>query len=183
MSPVGAPELVAALRAAGLTVATAESLTGGLVCARLVDVPGASAVVRGGVVAYATELKASVLGVDPGRLARTGPVDGLVAEQMARGARERLGADVAVATTGVAGPGPADGSPPGTVFVGVAADGLHGGARHVRLALAGERAQVRSAAVDAAITELAALVAELAPEHVPEHTAEHAAEHGSRPGS
>ncbi|WP_432520042.1 CinA family protein [Kineococcus sp. SYSU DK006] len=169
MSPAGAPELVAALRAAALTVATAESLTGGLVCARLVDVPGASAVVRGGVVAYATELKASVLGVDAGRLARTGPVDGLVAEQMARGVRERLGADVGVSTTGVAGPGPADGCPPGTVFVGVAADRLDGGARHVRLALAGERAQVRAAAVDAAIAELAALVTQLAPEHVAEH--------------
>ncbi|WP_432546852.1 CinA family protein [Kineococcus sp. SYSU DK004] len=155
---VTAGAVVAALRAAGLTVATAESLTGGLLCATLVDVPGASTVVRGGVVAYATGLKASLLGVDPDRLAVTGPVDGLVAEQMARGARERTGADVAVATTGVAGPGPADGHPAGTVFLGLAADALPGGARHRALHLPGDRPQVRRATVAAALAELLAVV-------------------------
>lgn len=149
---------MAAFAAAGLTVATAESLTGGLLCATLVDVPGASVVVRGAVVAYATELKASVLGVPADALARTGPVDGFVAEQMARGARSVLGADVGVATTGVAGPGPADGFAPGTVFLGLAADWLPGGARHVRLALAGERAQVRRGSVERALAELGHLV-------------------------
>lgn len=144
-------DVVAALRAAGVTVATAESLTGGLLCSTLVDVPGASTVVRGGVVAYATELKASVLGVDAGLLARTGPVDGDVAEQMARGARAVLGADVGVSTTGVAGPDAADGVPAGTVFVGLAADAVAGGARHVRLALDGDRTAVRRASVDAAL--------------------------------
>ncbi|WP_432495537.1 CinA family protein [Kineococcus gypseus] len=157
--PAGAAAaVVAALRAAGLSVATAESLTGGLVCATLVDVPGASAVVRGGVVAYATELKAALLGVDAARLARSGPVDAEVARQMARGARERLGADVGLATTGVAGPGPADGHPAGTVFVAVAADALPGGAAARRLELAGDRAAVRRGAVEAVLADLAALL-------------------------
>jgi len=136
-------------------VATAESLTGGLLCAALVDVPGASAVVRGGVVAYATELKASLLDVPADALARTGPVDGFVAQEMARGARARTGAHLGVSTTGVAGPGPSDGFPAGTVFVGVAADWLPGGARHVRLALAGDRAQIRRASVEAALNHIA----------------------------
>jgi len=158
--PVSPQEVVAALRAAGVLVATAESLTGGLVCAALVDVPGASTVVRGAVVAYATELKASVLGVDAARLAATGPVDGEVAEQMARGARRALGADLAVATTGVAGPDAADGHPAGTVYVGVAADWLPGGSRHRRLALPGDRAQVRAGSVERALAEVLAVLAE-----------------------
>ncbi|MCI2240305.1 nicotinamide-nucleotide amidohydrolase family protein [Paenibacillus sp. TRM 82003] len=153
-----AARVVAALRAAGLTVATAESLTGGLVCAALVDVPGASTVVRGAVVAYATELKESVLGVDGELLARTGPVDAEVARQMARGARARLGADVGLATTGVAGPGPADGHPAGTVFVAVAADALPGGAAARLLRSPGERAAVRRSAVEAVLADLAALL-------------------------
>ncbi|WP_337061059.1 CinA family protein [Kineococcus sp. G2] len=160
-APAGGPtaaRVVAALRAAGLTVATAESLTGGLVCAALVDVPGASVVVRGAVVAYATELKASLLGVDGALLARTGPVDAEVARQMALGARARLGADVGLATTGVAGPGPADGHPAGTVFVAVAADVLPGGATARLLRLPGERAAVRRSAVQAVLADLAALL-------------------------
>ena len=155
-----APEVVAALLAAGTSIATAESLTGGLLCAALVDVAGASAVVRGGVVAYATELKADLLDVERAALARTGPVDGLVAEQMARGARSRLGADVGVATTGVAGPGPADGFPAGTAFVGVAADWLDGGARHVLLRVEGDRAAVRAGVVAAALAQVLAVLAE-----------------------
>ena len=156
----GPAEVVAALAAAGTSIATAESLTGGLLCAALVDVPGASAVVRGGVVAYATELKADLLGVQREALARTGPVDGLVAEQMARGARARLGADVGVSTTGVAGPGPADGFPAGTAFVGVAADWVEGGARHVLLRVEGDRPVVRAGVVTAALAEVLAALAE-----------------------
>ena len=103
-----AVRLVALLAARGLTLATAESLTGGLVVAELVSVPGASAVVHGGVVAYATELKHTVLGVDAARLGATGPVDPDVAAAMAAGVRERLAvagapATLGLATTGVAG--------------------------------------------------------------------------------
>jgi nicotinamide-nucleotide amidase len=107
----------------GRTVAVAESLTGGLVVAALISVPGASAVVRGGVVAYMTDLKSSLLGVDPALLERQGPVHPDVARAMARGVAERLGADYGVATTGVAGPDPQDGRPVGEVHVAVAGPG------------------------------------------------------------
>jgi nicotinamide-nucleotide amidase len=141
-------QVVAALVAAGRTVSTAESLTGGLVCAALTDVPGASAVVRGAVVAYATELKARVLGVDPQLLAAGGAVQAEVARQMATGVCRVLGSDVGVATTGVAGPEPQDGHPVGTVFVAVAADGQ---VLVRELTLAGDRAAIRTATVDAAL--------------------------------
>ena len=143
--------LVAALRGAGLTVAVAESLTGGLVAAAIVDVPGASRVLRGGVVAYATDLKARLLGVDEALLAARGPVDPDVATQMADGVRERLGADVGLATTGVAGPGAQDGHPAGEVHVAVAAPG---GTRAVVLHLTGGRDEVRAGACRA-VLELA----------------------------
>ena len=99
--------IVAELTARRMTVACAESLTGGLLADAFVRVPGASQVFRGGVCAYAADAKASVLGVDADRLASTGPVDEGVALEMARGVRRMFGADVALATTGVAGPGPA----------------------------------------------------------------------------
>ncbi|QKJ19805.1 CinA family protein [Microbacterium hominis] len=116
MSPA---DLLAALGRRGWTIATAESLTGGRVVATLVEVPGASAVVRGGIVAYATDVKHSQLKVDADLLASAGPVDPAVAWQMAEGARSQLGADVGLATTGVAGPDPQDGKPVGTVHIAV----------------------------------------------------------------
>ena len=90
--------------AAGATVATAESLTGGLIAAMLTSVPGSSASVRGGIVSYVNEVKAELLGVSEDVLARQGAVDELVALQMARGALRELGSDVSVAVTGIAGP-------------------------------------------------------------------------------
>jgi nicotinamide-nucleotide amidase len=126
------------------TVATAESLTGGLVSAALTEVPGASVVVRGGVVSYSTEVKASVLGVDPDLLARAGAVDASVAEQMAAGTRAVLDADYGVATTGVAGPDPAEGKPVGRVFVAVAGPGT---SRVQVLDLRGDRALIRAQSV------------------------------------
>lgn len=134
--------------ARGWTLAAAESLTGGLVVSALVDVPGASAVVRGGVVAYATDLKATTLGVDPDLLARRGPVDPEVAGQMAAGVRRALGADVGLATTGVAGPDPQDRHPPGEAYVAVSTPA---GDRLRRLDLDGTRAEVRAAVVRAAL--------------------------------
>lgn len=138
-----AEALLAALRAAGRTVAFAESLTGGLACATLVAVAGASEVVRGGVVAYATDVKASVLGVDPQLLARRGAVDPEVAAQMARGARRVLGADYGAGVTGVAGPRGQDGRDPGTVFLAVA--GPDGEVRGRALLLEGDRDRIRAA--------------------------------------
>ena len=149
-----ARRIVAGLTARGQTLAVAESLTGGLLTARIVDVPGASVVLRGGVVAYATDLKQALLGVDAGLLARCGPVDPDVAAAMARGVRERLGATWGVATTGVAGPEPQDGRRPGTVFVATAGPD---GAQVRELHLAGDRAAIREQAVAAALTLLAQL--------------------------
>jgi nicotinamide-nucleotide amidase len=145
--------LVARLVELAQTVGCAESLTGGLVVARLVDTPGASAVLRGGVVAYATPVKASVLGVDAALLEERGAVDADVARQMAAAARRVLGADWGVATTGVAGPDPQDGMPVGCVFVAVA--GPDASVVVERHDLTGGRAEIRSGAVDAALTLLA----------------------------
>ncbi|PFG42801.1 nicotinamide-nucleotide amidase [Isoptericola jiangsuensis] len=141
-------DVLAAARSRGWTLGVAESLTGGLVTARLVDVPGASTVLRGGVVAYATDLKASLLDVDPGLLDRRGPVDPDVAVAMADGVRRRTGADVGLATTGVAGPGPQDGVPAGTVFVAVVTPD---GPRVTGLTCDGDRDSVRRAAVEAVL--------------------------------
>jgi nicotinamide-nucleotide amidase len=147
MSPRPA-DLIRSLTDRGLTVAIAESLTGGLVVADLVSVPGASAVVRGGIVAYATELKHDLLGVDAALLAAGGPIQAAVAEQMASGVRTRLNADVGLATTGVAGPEPQDGHPPGEVWIAVASAA---GIRSVRLELGGDRAAIRRETVEAVI--------------------------------
>ncbi len=145
---VSPADVVARLRSAGLTIAAAESLTGGLVCAALTDVPGASAVVRGAVVSYATDLKASVLGVDPQVLASGGAVQARVAREMALGAARVCGADVGIGTTGVAGPDPQDGMPVGTVFVAVARAGEAVDEVQVReLGLDGDRAQIRASTV------------------------------------
>jgi nicotinamide-nucleotide amidase len=112
--------VVGELAAQGLTVATAESLTGGLLCGALVSVPGASAVVRGGVVAYASDLKVHIAGVPVVVLDRHGPVAAETAGAMAEGVRTRCAATFGVATTGVAGPDPQDGHPAGTFHVAVA---------------------------------------------------------------
>jgi nicotinamide-nucleotide amidase len=133
------------LGARGQTVGTAESLTGGLAAAALTTVPGASAVFRGGIVAYAADLKHSLLGVGSELLARVGTVHQDVALAMARGARERLAADVGLATTGIAGPDPADGQPVGTVHIAVATANT---AIHGRLAIDGTRDEIRQMTVD-----------------------------------
>ncbi|MER7706920.1 CinA family protein [Kitasatospora sp. NPDC097605] len=151
-----------ALRAQGGTVAVAESLTGGLLAAALVDVPGASATFRGSVTAYATELKASVLGVDEGLLDVHGPVHPVVARQMAEGVRRLLGATYGVATTGVAGPEPQDGQPVGTVHLAIAGPG---GTLVTSPRLSGERATIRHSAVTAALELLVGRLPSGTPTH------------------
>ena len=146
-----ADAVVKRLRELDLSIGTAESLTGGLVCAALTSVPGASTVVRGAVVAYASEVKADVLGVDRDLLAREGAVCEPVAAQLADGIRRVLGCAVGVSTTGVAGPDPADGQPVGTVFVGASGPW---GILVEELALTGDRDQIRSASVLAVLTLL-----------------------------
>jgi nicotinamide-nucleotide amidase len=121
----GLAELVLAqARLLRLTIAAAESLTGGQLAAAFTAVPGASAVFRGSVTAYATDLKASVLGVDAVLLASNGAVHPEVARQMAEGVRRVCRADLGLATTGVAGPEPQDGRSVGTVYVAVSGQGL-----------------------------------------------------------
>lgn len=125
-------------------MATAESLTGGQVAAALTAVPGASATYRGGVIAYATEVKVSVLGVPQSVVDTKGVISAECALAMARGVREVLDADVGVATTGVAGPDRQEGHPAGTVFVAVSGAGRED---LRRLALPGGRAEVQRATV------------------------------------
>jgi nicotinamide-nucleotide amidase len=135
----------------------AESLTGGLLIAELISVPGASAVVRGGVVAYATELKAALLGVDRTLLAASGPIHPEVARQMATGACERLGADIGISTTGVAGPDTQEGHAPGEVWLGFA---IGTEVSAVGLALGGDRAAIRGDTVSESLSRLRLLLPE-----------------------
>jgi nicotinamide-nucleotide amidase len=146
--------ILAELSRRGETLASAESLTGGMVGLLLTDVAGASASYVGGVISYATRLKATLAGVDAATLAELGPVAARTAAEMARGVAERCNADWGVATTGVAGPESQDGHPVGEVFVAVsnpAADLL----RVKELSLEGERAAIRQQAAVAALALLA----------------------------
>lgn len=156
-----AEQVVTALRERGRRIATAESLTGGLVCSALVDVPGASDVVAGAVVAYDPAVKTGLLGVDADLVERFGTVDERTARAMAEAALHRVdGATVAVSTTGVAGPDPSEGHPAGTVFVAVAdADG----AVAQRLDLTGDRRAIREATVRAALSLVVARLGEESP--------------------
>jgi nicotinamide-nucleotide amidase len=128
----------------GLTLGLAESLTGGLVASRLVNVVGASAWFRGAVVSYASEVKYDVLGVPEGPV-----VSEEAARSMAEGARRVLGADVGLAITGVAGPDPQDGQAPGTVYVGLALPGQPTEA--VALSVPGDRDRIRQYATISAL--------------------------------
>ncbi|WP_024796774.1 CinA family protein [Tomitella biformata] len=151
-----AAELVAELAARGQSLATAESLTGGLVAATVAGVPGASAVLRGGVIVYATELKHTLAGVPADVLAADGPVAATTAQFLAAGAAERCGATWGVGLTGVAGPDRQDGKAVGTVFVGFAGIGPTGDrvAWTTELRLDGSRWEIRSGAVVAALRDL-----------------------------
>jgi nicotinamide-nucleotide amidase len=133
------------------TVSVAESLTGGLLAATLVEIPGVSAVFRGGLVVYATELKHTLAGVPQRLLDERGPVDPDVALALAQGVRQRCGSDWGLATTGVAGPDPQDGKPVGTVFVAVAGPA---GATVRELGLAGSRTEIRAGTVTSVLSLL-----------------------------
>lgn len=159
-----AEEVVRLAREAGVTVSTAESLTGGLVSAALTDVGGASSAVRGGVVVYATELKAELAGVDEELLEREGAVHPEVARQLAEGVRRRLGTDYGVATTGVAGPDPQDGKAPGTVHVAVAGPA---GTTVLSPVLWGDRDRIRAATVVHALELLRRALRGLPPPALP----------------
>lgn len=114
-----AADVVELCHSAGHTIATAESLTAGLCAATLAEIPGASAVLRGGLIVYATELKHTLAGVDEELLREYGPVHPDIASQLAIGAALQCGASIGIGLTGVAGPEPQDGHPVGEVYVGV----------------------------------------------------------------
>lgn len=150
--PGTAAAVVRLLADRGETLATVESLTGGLLSAAIVDIPGASSVFRGGLVVYATEMKAVLAGVPETLLARRGPVDPDVALALAEGGRRRCAADWAAATTGVAGPQLQGGKPVGLVYVAVVGPAV-GTVR--RFQLAGDRPVIRNQAVLGALRLLA----------------------------
>jgi nicotinamide-nucleotide amidase len=148
MSHLNADEIVAQLRQRDLTIATAESLTAGMLSSAIADIPGASAVLQGGVVAYNNTIKHRILGVSADTLAARGAVDVETAKQMATGVRERFGADLGVATTGVAGPEPSEGKAVGIVFIALAAQDT---TPAKLLRFDGNRAQIRQATVAASL--------------------------------
>jgi len=139
----------------GLTVAVAESLTGGLLSAALTMTAGSSATFRGGLVVYSTDLKTALADVPQPLLDVQGPVSAAVASALARGARHRLDADLGIGITGVAGPEPVGEHPVGTVFLAVAGDHV---SEVTRADLAGSRTEIREAAVSAALGLLVTVV-------------------------
>lgn len=150
-----------ALLARGLTIATAESSTGGLLLARLTALSGSSAYVIGGVVAYADQVKQAVLGVQADTLAAYGAVSELVARQMAEGVRRLLGTDLALSVTGIAGPTGATAlKPVGLHYIGLATSD---GARVWRHVWESDRAGNRQASADEALRMLLAHLEETAP--------------------
>jgi nicotinamide-nucleotide amidase len=135
----------------GATVATAESLTGGLIGAFLTEAPATSVTFRGGLIVYGEDTKHHMAGVDDDVLAEHGPVHPTVAEQLAEGARDRVNADYGVGITGVAGPGTQGGRPVGEVHVGIASPhGVTTGEYHFE----GNRDEIRLAAAAAALSDL-----------------------------
>lgn len=136
-----AANLHAVLLERGLTIGTAESLTGGALGDLLSGTPGASGTYVGGVISYATEVKRRLLGVSEATVNGYGVVSAQCAQEMARGVRDLLGADLGVSTTGVAGPTEQEGKPVGLVFVGVAGPD---GVRAHELRLTGDRAAIRA---------------------------------------
>lgn len=150
-------EIIRRLADAGLTVATCESLTAGKLAATIADVPGASAVLRGGLVTYATDLKTALAGVDADLLTASGAVHPQVAAQMATGAARACQADIALACTGVAGPDPQDGQPVGRVFTALLAPQM-AEPEVVGHNFSGDRAAIRQATVEACLSQLASWV-------------------------
>ena len=143
------------LRAAGHTVATAESLTGGRLAVHFTDTPGASETYLGGVVTYATELKASVLDVPAAVIEEHGVVSAACAEAMASGVRKLTGSTFGVSTMGVAGPDAQEGKPAGTVFVGISGPGV---LEAVALDLDGDRTSIQEQSCRRALEALVAIL-------------------------
>jgi len=138
-------ELIQKLGQRHLTISVAESLTGGLVAASLTQIPGASAVFKGGIIAYGDEIKQQVLKVDPALITKFTSISEPVAQSMATNVREIMNTDIGIATTGVAGPDKSDGFAPGIVFVAISI-GDHKICQ--KLELVGDRTQIRDQSVN-----------------------------------
>jgi PncC family amidohydrolase len=152
-----ATEVVELLRQRGATLATAESLTGGRLAALLTEIPGSSEAYRGGVVAYATQMKIQVLGVSETVVERHGVVSAECAGAMARGVRRLTGATYGVSTTGVAGPEEQEGKPVGTVYLGVSGPD---GDNAIALELVGDRGTIQGRTCREALEAFAARLRE-----------------------
>ena len=139
-------ELIQKLGQHNLTISVAESLTGGLVAASLTQIPGASAVFKGGIIAYRDETKEQVLKVDPALITKFTSISEPVAQSMATNIREIMNTDIGIATTGVAGPDKSEGFAPGIVFVAISI-GDHNICQ--KLELVGDRTQIRDQSVNA----------------------------------
>lgn len=158
-APTLAERLVQGLRARGETVATCESLTAGLAAATIAEVPGASSVLRGGLITYATELKTVLADVPSELIEQHSVISPEVAGAMAAGARQACGADWGIGLTGVAGPSEQDGHPVGEVYVAIVGPTGHATPQVCRVADAGDcRAQIRAAAVETAFAQLIQLI-------------------------
>lgn len=148
-----AARLVMMCRARGVTVATAESCTGGMIAAAITAIPGSSAVLDRGFVTYSNNAKTEMLGVPAGLIEAAGAVSEAVARRMAEGAKKRAGVDVAVSVTGIAGPdGGSAEKPVGTVWFGLA--NRRGDVAADHKIFAGDRAAIRAAATTHALTLL-----------------------------
>jgi nicotinamide-nucleotide amidase len=143
-----AAEIVETLTSRGESLSIAESLTGGALSLAIVDIPGASHVLRGTVIAYATEIKIRELAVPSDLIDSDGVVSESVALAMAEGVRSRMGTTWAISATGVAGPGAHDGTPAGTVWIAIIGPEVR---ESVKLALEGDRVAVRRGAVESAL--------------------------------
>ena len=164
---MSAAEILKTLESRGFKLAIAESLTGGLLCAEFVSVPGASNVLLGSIVAYQTSLKHELLGVSRTLLENQGAVDPEVAAQMAAGVRAKLAAKsntnenqvIGISTTGVAGPDAQDGTAVGTVYIAISGPGAIGDSVYAH-EFAGGREAIRAATVREAIIALGECVAQ-----------------------
>lgn len=155
MGDNSAARLVAALDRRGATLASAESVTGGLFGATMTDIPGAGDVYRGGVISYMDGVKKDLLGIDGGLIEAEGAVCEQVAARMALAAREKLDADYGVSFSGFAGPDAPDGKPVGLVYIGVATPT---GVEVREYRFAGSRADIRAACVREALRWLETVV-------------------------
>lgn len=156
-------KMIALLKEHGWKIAAAESCTGGLLSAAITSAPGASEVLEGSIISYANRIKQALLGVDGQILDTCGAVSAPCAKAMASGVREKMGADIGVSVTGIAGPGGGTPQKPvGTVFIGVSTNEDQGQASAKEFHFTGSRAEIRQASVEQALAQALAAIEAMA---------------------